>query len=269
MNRANVLVPIFALGALVLSFQACSKASFGVDNGTFSSLSSKYGGPAICDPLSGAAGGAVVSAKNGLVGKLIYETSANQTALGTPNTFAELVARGTVAPATLFMNAMNVANRAFTEGFSADGAAALTDASTGEKLVEWFGIDMNSVIKLAAGDSPGYYQFATISDDGSLLDATVNGQTVALVGNDNLHGMTAKCSSTAVYLDASAAMPLRYRYFQGPRTAIGSIIAWRKVSGAAPAVSDCDQSQTNANGWAPIPAKNYFLPSDAPANPCN
>ena len=263
------VIPAALVGALVLAFQNCSRAGFGNDAATFDSLSSKYAAPPICDPLGGKNAGAALSNEHGLVGKLIYENAANQVGLGTPTTFAELVKRGTVAPATLYMSLINVPTRSFTEGFSSAGAAPLVDDSTGEKLIEWFGIDMVSVLRLGAGDVAGYYQFATITDDGSLLSATLGQTESTLVNNDGLHPTAAKCSDVAVLMNASTALPIHYRYLQGPRTNIASMIAWRKVSGPKPPEDDCAQAAASSGGWTIIPAQNYFLPADAPVNPCH
>ena len=256
------VLPATVLTGTLIAFQNCTKAGFGTDGASLQNLNAAFGGPAICDPLSGSNGGTNTSADQGLIGALIYESAANQQTLGTATSFADLVAKGTVAPATLFMSQVNVPTRAFTEGFAADGAHPLIDDSTGQKLVEWFGIDVKSVVKLGAGDQAGFYQFATISDDGSLLLA--NGRT--LVDNDGIHSTTAKCSVVAIPFDGTTALPVEFQYLQGPRTEIAAQVAWRKVASATPDQANCGASSA---GWTIIPAKNFFLPSGAPANPCH
>ncbi|NJL25109.1 MAG: hypothetical protein HC902_07985 [Calothrix sp. SM1_5_4] len=93
-------------------------------------------------------------------------------------------------------------------------------------MIEWFALDLKGFFSLPADVVPGDYQFAFASDDGAILD--LDGKTV--LNHDGHHHTTWKCASQPVSLKAGDKLPMRIRYFQGPRVEIALQLFWRSWS---------------------------------------
>jgi hypothetical protein len=100
----------------------------------------------------------------------------------------------------------------------------------GNKLFEYFALDLKALLYLNEME-PGWYQFALVSDDGSTLETfdPLNNQSQMLIDNDGYHSTKKKCSNATIYIGPNDVLPLRLKYFQGPRTAIALSLIWRKA----------------------------------------
>jgi hypothetical protein len=112
--------------------------------------------------------------------------------------FDKLKPRGTI-----YIDALNIPPRPFTEGFP-----GVT------KRMEWFAIDYTGRFWI---DKPGSYSFNLLSDDGSKL--YIDDQVV--IDNDGIHAPVEKTAT--VTLEGGIHL-IRVSYFQGPRLQIALIL---------------------------------------------
>src|SRR5690606_11446090 len=124
----------------------------------------------VCDPFGG---DRVVNAKNGLEAQLTYLPATNATVKNnhmalTTDSFAPGATDVTVAPAQIFLSQINTPTTLFSKGFKTSTGSTLKDLK-GNTLVEWFSIRAQGMIMLNASDLEGDYQFALLSDDGSVM----------------------------------------------------------------------------------------------------
>jgi hypothetical protein len=192
--------------------------------------------------------------------------------------------------ATLVLSNLEATPRQFSAGFTTNAGVTLAN-DAGERLIEYFGIRAKSNIKLTPTDGPGYYQFATLSDDGTRFWINYQGGGRTLeVDNDGDHRPMVGCSGRAIYLDHSMLMPIEMEYYQGPRFHIALMLLWKKVSGPTPPADQyCNwlpgstefffDTRTGGSipmwgwyhlleqGWQVVPPPNFVLPDDT-TNPC-
>jgi hypothetical protein len=206
----------------------------------------------------------------------------------------------------VYFNQLNFPTRKFTGGFiGADGKPV--ENGDGDKVIDYFALFMKSQLALAAGDAPGFYQLAILSDDGSRVSVAENGATYEYqTGNDVDHHSYITCADHAIELKAGEGLPIQVEYFQSRRDQISLILLWRKVAAPLALPGDggrfCGMNPKSplalptgipsynqwyfltpdsggytatqnwidflAEGWSPIPAKNFRLPSGAPTAPC-
>ncbi|WP_413558657.1 OmpL47-type beta-barrel domain-containing protein [Bdellovibrio sp. HCB209] len=187
----------------------------------------------VCDPFSASG----ISCRQGWKGNIFYYPGTSEGW----KTLSPYFSEGTDAGVILYMSNIFVPTRSFGNGFpTTDGELVKKKAADGgANLVEWFGIRLDTILKLNTTDSAGYYQFALISDDGSKLyiAPAKGGSYSTIIDNDSAHSTKMKCSSTAIYMDSKSRMPAKLDYFQGPRVEIALNLMYRKVSSASPDVS--------------------------------
>lgn len=142
-----------------------------------------------------------------------------------------IIDKGFRHDALVLMPQVNMPTMKFSNGFSMGSGQFLKDKD-GDKLFEAFALDLRGFLLLPAGFQPGYYMIGTISDDGSVVEVASQGNANydVVVNNDNWHSPTLKCSSQAVYMDRNSRLPIRLRYFQGPRDAIAMTLVMKPVS---------------------------------------
>lgn len=234
----------------------------------------------VCDPLGGE------DVDQGLVGGL----KADLYYLEDGKTFSsvkDVIANGTVSGQFYFFSHLNVPTRLFSTGFPLQTGGVVKD-NTGQELIENFALRFRTILQLSPNDEPGYYQLATLSDDGSVLRARNSaGVYEDIVNNDGNHPTRFGCGSV-LYLDHQSEIPMVLDYAQGPRYHISVIPMWRKINGNVPPTEpSCgktgneiwfdyrgDGSPKSAytdllsRGWKPIAAGNYQLPLTAAFNPC-
>ena len=286
------LISIVAvIGAVIFAFQNCAKTNF---SGSLTGDANNIGlgvdganpvstdGPVICDPLGG---GAAVSNKNGLVGNLYYVPLADQSK--DLETLDQVTKKAVQASGTIFMSQMNVPTRSFVDGFAPVGGEPIKD-DAGNKLIEYFGLRMQTELALADADEEGTYQLATISDDGMIVYTGSDSAPTVLVGKyDKVHPTRSDCGAVTFNLKKGDRLPLNLIYYQGPRERIAAVLAWRKVADASSldekgcnVISNDDFFATTADqsspweqmasvGWKVVPSGNLWLPKTAASNPCS
>lgn len=241
----------------------------------------------VCDP--GGGGGGTTSPKQGIKGELFYRGA------GQPRYYSaqNYVDHTTKANVDLFFTEMFVPTRMFNQGFSTQTSGVLKDDS-GNTLIEYFGLRMQTTIRLAPNDAEGVYEFALLSDDGSVMKIKdSNGSWQTIVSNDGDHPTKLGCSSARITMTQDTKLETEVLYYQGPRYHISNVMLWRKLSDTQAAGQDpkCgvqgneywfnpnNNSQPTANfselfnrGWNVVSAGNYYLPEEqqenAQYNPC-
>lgn len=187
----------------------------------------------ICDPFTNPSA-TCTSTTNGLKGKIWYQPAALVATEGGWKELATFYERGTVIDATLKLSQLNVPAEIFSVGFPIGNNEYLSD-SMGNRLVEWFALQVDGLLRLAPGDQAGEYEFATLTDDGSKLflrDAST-GQLVQRINNDGHHSVRLGCIDKPVYMSQTTQLPMRLQYFQGPRTVIALRMLYRLKSATA------------------------------------
>lgn len=174
----------------------------------------------ICEPLKEE--GEEVVYGHGLVGKL-YDGAPNKI-----QNFGELLSKGKVLEGMIYMSKLNIPTRRFDKGFPREDGTMVMN-SMGQVLIENFGIEFSGSLELLPEDGPGYYEIGVISDDGTVLDVEVGGKQVAIISGDHTTPSKFFCSTNLVRMEEGKAVPMRLRYFQGPRYHIALIMMWRKV----------------------------------------
>ncbi len=190
---------------------------------------------------------------------------------------------------TLFLSQMNVPTRRFEKGFiNAFGEAILDDG--GEVLIEDFALDMRTIFKLGKDQAPGRYEISVLADDGVVWEfRDQDGKYKELINEDGIHMTRMGCSSVALDLNESSEVPMRIKYYQGPRHHIALVAMMRKLNdgeepggdkqcgkqgnkmffdytqGSAPKKAYTDLME---RGWKVIPAENFNLPLVFSYNPC-
>jgi len=215
--------------------------------------------PVICDPF---VVGGDQTCNGGLVGDIFYldETRQAEFKALSAKTVDYFYAKGIMVNAILALKQLFVSTRSFTQGFPSSGGGLILD-DKGNTLYEYFAFRLETVLKLdATVDQPGWYQFATLSDDGSMVLMKSPGTTSygsVLVANDGDHSTRMGCSSAAVFIDDTTRLPLMVKYYQGPRTEIALTLMWRRVPAMnSPLDSSCGKAG-NDTFFGPAPYTNF------------
>ncbi|MFN8789928.1 MAG: hypothetical protein ACK5Y2_00560 [Bdellovibrionales bacterium] len=242
----------------------------------------------ICEPFGNMNGG---DTKAGLRAELAYVNPQLGLSAGEKNSYSALryfdgESQFVKSPTALFLSQINVPTRQFDQGFRLSDGSYLTDTAN-NRLIEWFALKMSSVLKLAAADQEGYYELATISDDGSVLFLGSGAQQEKWIDNDGAHSTRMKCASKALMLKRTSKIPMTYFYNQGPRTEIANVLVW-KFRGQNAAVQGhrlCDVAnrtefwnpansspgplwqELERDGYRVVSVDNFELPNSQ-LNPC-
>jgi hypothetical protein len=254
------------------------------DPGTPGTLGGKPKPDTVCDPFSNPVGGTGTTSANGLNARLYYVPMG----MG-PGSALEYPKAGTLVEAEIFFSQLNVPTRPFTAGFATSSGGALK-TKDGDTLVEYFGLQFESRVGLAPGEEPGLYQFAVLSDDGSVLQVkpSADGAFETLIDNDGDHPTRMECAGRAVQLASDTRMPVQLNYYQGPKWHIALLLMWRKVAPGDASLEeqecglagneyffDDQTSVPNARyqglldrGWKPLSPRNFYLRESSGPNPC-
>lgn len=175
----------------------------------------------VCDPFA-----TTEKTTPGLKGSLyVYEKSDAEDKIKKLN---DIFTRGQkIQDTAIYFSKLNVPTRRWETGFENQSGQKLEN-SKGEVLIEWFGLKFETLIKLNDDDKEGYYQFATISDDGSVVEVDPGDGFKRVVDNDGLTETRMKCGNY-VYIKKGDRLPARIAYFQGPRVEIALNLMWRKI----------------------------------------
>ncbi len=300
-NRNKILTFVLTLSfAPVLFFQNCSQNKFsqslkapedltGQCVGTECSkcptdqiLVSGVCSAVICDAFSTKDGANKCSVKNGLVGSLHYFnlTYKADGSVANPPSFSYEVDRylkeATKSSRVMFLSALNIATVGFDKGFFYDGKVLTNDQ--GNKITEHFALDLYSSLKARSAEEAGQYQLVLLSDDGSVLDIAQDQFFDAakhptaysyskFVDNDGGHQPRVACGTKALSVRSDQAVPIRLKYFQGPRFHISISLFWKKINSGQPLKSgdycgkDIDaEAELAGDGFVKIPQANYIAP---------
>lgn len=230
---------IMALGTIL---SGCSPAQFSMynDPGKNGSLTSDP--TLICDPFDRSN---IVSATAGLKGSIHYLDSTQPQY----SKSSDVIRNGQRVNADLFLSSVNVQPREFTAGFVSDGGAGIKD-SNGQLLVEWFGLNLDSQLKLADGEAPGDYQLAVLSDDGATLKLkNSSGVFEPLIESEGAHSAKLACATKVVEMKSSTRLPMNLTYFQGPRTHIALMVMWRKIPAGTKSLADAECGKEDGNDY--------------------
>lgn len=234
----------------------------------------------VCDPTGGGSGGS--SPKQGIKGKLFYKSSGQLVY----NRAEDYINHTTQSPVDLFFSEMFVPTRMFSVGFSTQTSGVLKDDQN-NTLIEYFGLKMNTTIQLAPNDAEGVYEFALLSDDGSVMRVKENGSWREIISNDGVHPTKLGCSTTRVTMTRNTKLETEVLYYQGPRFHISNVMLWRKLADGVNAGLDpkCNVQGNNYwfdpnnnsmptteysnlfnRGWNVVSQGNFYLPSESTEN---
>lgn len=238
---------------------------FGCNDTGFSVLSleglSQVEAAPVCDPFSG---GGTGDANKGLKGSLHYYEVGDSRISSIQNiaSFAPGNPGVLDLPNPVYLNQLDVPTRTFSDGFS-QGNGQLLKTLSGEVLLEWFSLRMESGLMAPSATETGDYQLALYSDDGAMVrvDTAQNGNFETIVDNDGIHGPTLKCAGKTIHIQAGTPLPVKIDYFQGPRHQIALQLLWRKFDSAGSGLG-CDHSQLSV-----VPSRVFTLPIGN-LNPC-
>jgi hypothetical protein len=214
--------------------------------------------PLVCDPFTV---GGDATCSGGLVGNIYYLDANGQKsfqALST-KTVDYFINSGIQVNAILNLKQLFVSTRSFTSGFPTNSGSLVTDNS-GNALYSYFAFDLKTVFKLdSANNQPGWYQFATLSDDGSVVTITPQGSSTVqtLVSSDGDHPTRMGCSTQAIYVDDTTRLAMRIKYYQGPPTEIALVMMWKRVSGPTAALDASCGATGNNTFFGPPPYTDF------------
>lgn len=293
-QRKGLRAPLHAfiiLALIALTISGCLTSGSGAEGGTDvvvnpDTVPSPLTPPerTVCDPFNAG----ISSRDRGLIGNLVYLTD-DQPRFTSAHDY---ITNGVPVQSTLYFDKLFIPTRAWDFGFfTQDGTLVLNQNN--QPLYEYFGLRLESQLQLAAGEAPGWYQLAVLSDDGSTVSIKDGeGVLTPLISNDGNHPTRMGCAMKSVHLDAGQKLPTVIEYYQGPRYHISMVLMWRPLpDGADPndVVSDveCGRSGNGryfdstkvpsaptatyydllTRGWKPLENDNYYFPEQA-SNPC-
>jgi hypothetical protein len=126
------------------------------------------------------------------------------------------------------MSQLNIPTTKFSKGFPRENGTFVMN-SMGQVLMENFGIEFTGNLQLSDGDEEGYYEIGIIADDGVSLDILKQEGEKSLIDGDHQTPSKFFCSKLLVRMEKNKLVPIRLRWFQGPRYHIALIMMWRKV----------------------------------------
>lgn len=273
--KAKITLSVLGLSIVFMSYQNCGSAHFGMI--TQGSEVGK-GGP-VEPPICVNPGESV---ENGIVSAISYIAKTSPVVVnyganlkttsfapGSPD--VELISN----PA--YLSQFAAYDQDFTLGFVLKTGELVKDIH-GKKLDEYFSLRNEGRIGASV---EGNYQFAVISDDGSMFyTADSNGHYSVNVNNEGTHASKMVCATTTVKIKKGDKVPFKLNYYQGPRTRISLMLLWRLNPTNLNDTSLCGYSENGgfaegspkfaelaAKGWQLVPARNFYLPSGI-SNPC-
>lgn len=203
-----------------------------------------------------------------------------------------LISTGKKSDRALFFSSLNVPTRMFDVGF-ANETGDTVKSDSGQLLIENFALRFKSILRLAPGQTETRYEFAVLSDDGSILTLRdSDGIYRTNVNNDGDHPTRLGCGTKPVDMKADTEIPMSLDYYQGPRYHIALVVLMREynadragnVNGHDPAcgvsgngtwfdpnhgsVPQKAYTDLLARGWRPLTKDNFALGNEVMFNPC-
>lgn len=171
-----------------------------------------------------------------------------------------LIERGFSSDVYILTKAINTPAISFKSGFQISDSNYLKDHN-GRVLIEAFALDLKGSIRLLRGQGAGYYEFAVISDDGSILEIDSDGDGIYdyIINNDGYHSPRMKCGQGAVFMNAESELPIRFRFYQGPRETIAAMLVMRRVASPDLAGQDADCGFTDGQVHAGRGSKQQWF----------
>ncbi len=232
----------------------------------------------ICDPFSDDN----TTCSGGLIGDLYYLNESMQKEFQKiwPGGVDYFFDHGIKIDAELNFLKLFGPSRAFSQGFPTSDGNIIKD-DTGNKLQEYFAFKLKSVLKLDPSiDEPGLYEFATLSDDGSIFKIFKGGRWVEIVSNDYEHPTRLQCPNEAVAFDADTRLEIELDYFQGPKYFVALTLMWRRLDSSSTPEPLCGEfgeefffgpdlddfsstygwGQLIERGWRPLSETNFISP---------
>lgn len=291
LQLSRLIKPWLILGliaiTLTLTFQNCGQPRYGM-NDPVQTLTSSQAVPTpadpnipeniVCDP-----GASTTTSTGGLVAELYYMNwtgSANATTV--MNFFDPAMA--TKSPQKIFFSQINTPPQIFNKGFVTKAGSVIKD-DAGNNLQEWFALKFFSELRISKVEDEGLYEFASLSDDGHVFEAFIDGKWKKIIDDDGLHPPKWGCSSNMIELKKDVPVPIRVYYYQGPALHISNVLHWRKSAGISLGDKECGKYSTDyfydavtstpqqpykdllTRGWIVVPPSVYFLPGTV-VNPC-
>lgn len=198
----------------------------------------------------------------------------------------QMLSEGHSSDQELFFSEVIVPTRLFSLGFPKESGGVVQD-DIGQDLIEYFAIELNGGLRLGPDDLEGEYEFALLSDDGSIMSvAEGDGEYTVVVNNDGDHPTKLGCGSTLNFTNQTQ-YKVNFKYYQGPRYHISMIPLWRRVTNETKAETQCGKLGNSmyfdynnnstpqqaykdllARGWRPLTKDNYLIPREVGYNPC-
>lgn len=213
----------------------------------------------ICEPLKEEKG--EVALGYGLVGKL-YDGAPHKI-----NHFSDLLSKGTVIEGNIYMSKLDIPTRKFEQGFPREDGTLVMNAM-GAPLIENFGIEFNGSLELLPGEEPGYYEIGIIADDGVVLE--VGAEQTKIINGDHHTPTKFFCGDKLVKMETGKPVPMRLRYFQGPRYHLALIMIWRKVASLSEGSGSCMKSHLKMpvkESRCGIAGNKFFFDPDSESHP--
>lgn len=174
----------------------------------------------VCDPFKT---NSPQARDRGLVGNLLF-LSDDQPRY---SNIADFMNNAHVAEVNIYLDRLFMPTRPFDRGFYTQSGTLVTNAN-GNTLYEYFGMHLEAQLQLSTNEPAGYYQLATLADDGALLKIPDGaGGFKTIVNNDGIHSTKMACAAEPVWLDHNTKIPMILQYYQGPRYHISLVTMWR------------------------------------------
>lgn len=235
-TKFNITAAMTITAALLTVFQNCAPAEF-TANGDEDLKTQGTPIVTVCDPFSAGSACPITPPGGGptpgLKGNVYYYPNGKKV--------DDYINLGQRLNVLVQMSHLDVPLRSWQTGFPGPNGGILDNS--GNLLIEYFAIDLTGFFQLPSSIAEGDYQFATNSDDGTIL--YFDGKEI--VNNDGDHPMTWKCAPAAFNLKYADKHTMRLKYYQGPRVEIGLQVYYRPWSKKN---RPCDAS----GGWQIIPA---------------
>lgn len=204
----------------------------------------------VCDPFSNME----QLCRKGLKGNLWYLSEQQRL-----NPFTQVdryINEGVKANVLIYMAQLFIPTKPWTTGFVATDGTVIKDNS-GQTLFEYFALQFETLVKLDPSlDREGKYQFAILSDDGSVVEIkdTPAAPWRTFINNDGNHPTQLGCDLQGVTLNTASRVPMRIKYYQGPRRHIALTLLWRPFPTDTAAVNDplCGQPGNNERFFGPV-----------------
>lgn len=219
---------------------------------------------AVCDPSDPA--NLITERVHGVLGRIHVALNTTEKGFKQASKYVQ-----NIAPLSDHLILSSIAQREmrFDQGFMDGSGNPLVLVSPGgvtSRLVEYFGLHLQSDISLPDEMPEGFYQFAVLSDDGASVKLGANGAGQVLIGNDGDHPTRMSCGPTSMVnasqrghyamlnLQHGDRLPIEVQYYQGPKYHISLMLVWRYLGVDAPTLSiikesDCGKAVSPGYFW--------------------